>query len=71
MSRDIFLHLVDVVCAFDPWFVQRRDALGKLDVSSLKKCTAALDAQLMHVMNISELVIRSLEALDCGYSCLF
>jgi hypothetical protein len=42
MRRELFLHLVDAVCAFDPWFIQRRDALGRLGLSSLQKCTAAL-----------------------------
>jgi hypothetical protein len=42
MRRQLFLRLVDAVCAFDPWFIQRRDALGRLGLSSLQKCTAAL-----------------------------
>jgi hypothetical protein len=41
MRRDLSLRLVDAVCAFDLWFVQSRDALGRLDLSSLHKCTAA------------------------------
>jgi hypothetical protein len=42
MKRELFLRLVDVVCSFDPWFVQKRDALGRLGLSSLQKCTTAL-----------------------------
>jgi hypothetical protein len=42
MRRELFLCLVDAVCCFDPWFVQKRDALGRLGLSSLQKCTAAL-----------------------------
>jgi hypothetical protein len=42
MRRELFLRLVDVVCSFDPWFVQEHDALGILGQSSLQKCTAAL-----------------------------
>lgn len=40
MIRDLFLCLVDAVCMFDPWFIQRRDALGRLGLFSLQKCTA-------------------------------
>jgi hypothetical protein len=42
MGRELFLRLVDAVCSFDPWFIQRHDALGRLGLSSLQKCTAAL-----------------------------
>jgi hypothetical protein len=41
MRRDLLLRLVDAICAFDPWFVQSRDAHGRLDLFSLQKCTAA------------------------------
>ena len=40
--RELFLHLVHSVCVYDPWFVQKRDALGRLGLSSLQKCTAAI-----------------------------
>jgi hypothetical protein len=33
---------VEQVCTFDPWFLQKRDALGRLGLSSLQKCTAAI-----------------------------
>jgi hypothetical protein len=42
MRHELFLRLIDVVCSFDPWFVQGRDALGRLGLPSLQKCTAAL-----------------------------
>ena len=42
MRRELFLHLVNSVCAYDPWFVQKRDALGRLGLSGLQKCTAAV-----------------------------
>lgn len=42
MRRDLFLHIVQEVCAFDPWFVQKSDNLGRLGLSSLQKCTAAI-----------------------------
>jgi len=42
MRRELFLHIVQEVCAFDPWFVQKRDAVGRLGLSSLQKCTAAM-----------------------------
>jgi hypothetical protein len=42
MKRELFLQLVDAVCSYYPWFVQGRDALGRLGLSSLQKCIAAL-----------------------------
>jgi hypothetical protein len=42
MRRDLFLHIVEQVCAFDPWFIQKRDAAGRPGLSSLQKCTAAI-----------------------------
>ena len=30
------------VCVYDPWFVQKCDALGRLELSSLQKCTAVV-----------------------------
>jgi hypothetical protein len=42
MRRELFMSIVDRVCAFDPWFVQRPDALGRMGLSSLQKCTAAV-----------------------------
>ena len=42
MSRDLFLHIVHEVCAFDPSFVQKHDGLGRLGLSSLQKCIAAI-----------------------------
>jgi hypothetical protein len=42
MRRSLFLHIVEKVCTFDPWFIQRRDGVGRLGLSSLQKCTVAL-----------------------------
>jgi hypothetical protein len=42
MRRELFLHIVQKVCAFDPWFVQKCNGLGRLGLSSLQKCTAAI-----------------------------
>jgi hypothetical protein len=39
MRRELFLHLINVVCYFDSWFLQRHDALGRLGPFSLQKCT--------------------------------
>jgi hypothetical protein len=36
------LSIVERVSAFDSWFVQRFDAVGRLGLSALQKCTAAL-----------------------------
>ena len=38
MRRDI----MDGVSSYDPWFLQKRDALGRLGVSTLQKCVAAM-----------------------------
>jgi hypothetical protein len=42
MRRELFLSIVERVCAFDQWFVQRPDAAGRMGLSSLHKCTAAV-----------------------------
>jgi hypothetical protein len=42
MRRELFLSIVDRVCAYDQWFVQRPDAAGRMGLSSLQKCTAAV-----------------------------
>jgi hypothetical protein len=42
MRRDLFLHIVEKVCAFDPWFIQKCDGVGRLGLSSLQKCIAAI-----------------------------
>ena len=42
MWRELFLHIVQEVCAYDDWFVQKRDAMGRLGLSSLQKCTVAI-----------------------------
>jgi hypothetical protein len=42
MRRELFLYIVQEVCAFDPWFVQKCDGVDRLGLSSLQKCTAAM-----------------------------
>ena len=42
MRRELFLHIMDAVTAFDPWFKQRPDATGRLGLSTLQKCTATI-----------------------------
>jgi hypothetical protein len=42
MRRELFLSIVDRVCAYDQWFVQRPDATGRMGLSSLQKCTTAV-----------------------------
>lgn len=42
MRRDLFLTIMDAVCEFDPYFVQRRDATGALGLFPHQKCTAAV-----------------------------
>ena len=42
MRREFFLRIVESISAIDPWFVQKRDALDRLGLSTLQKCTAAI-----------------------------
>jgi hypothetical protein len=42
MRRSLFLYIVEKVCTFDPWFIQSLDGVGRLGLSSLQKCIAAL-----------------------------
>jgi hypothetical protein len=42
MQRSLFLRVMQVVCKFDPYFVQKRNAVGLLGLSSIQKCTATL-----------------------------
>jgi hypothetical protein len=42
MRRELFLNIVQEVCAFNSWFVQKYDGVGRLGLSSLQKCTAAM-----------------------------
>jgi hypothetical protein len=42
MQRELFLLIVQEVCAYDDWFVQKRDAMGRLGLSSLQKCIFAI-----------------------------
>ena len=41
MSRDLFLRIMHAVEAHDDYFVQKRNAAGKLGLSCLQKVTAA------------------------------
>ena len=41
MSRPLFLRIVNEVEQYDPYFIQRTDAVGVLGLSSLQKITAA------------------------------
>ncbi|KAE9191443.1 hypothetical protein PF005_g18844 [Phytophthora fragariae] len=42
MRRTLYLRVVDAVERHDRYFQQRRDATGKLGLSALQKCTAAI-----------------------------
>ena len=42
MQRGLFLRIMNDVCDFDPYFVQRRNCAGVMGLSSHQKCTAAL-----------------------------
>jgi hypothetical protein len=42
MQRSLFLRIMHEVCAYDSYFVQKRNAAGVLGLSSVQKCTAAL-----------------------------
>ena len=42
MKRDLFVRIVDAVAKFDPWFVQKCDAVGRLGLSTLQKCIVVI-----------------------------
>ncbi|XP_021738184.1 uncharacterized protein LOC110704674 [Chenopodium quinoa] len=42
MRKHVFERLLNAVTQHDPWFQQRRDAAGRLGLSPLQKCTAAV-----------------------------
>jgi hypothetical protein len=42
MRKDLFMHLVQSICAFDPWFVQKRDVVREVGLSSLHECSTTL-----------------------------
>ncbi|KAL9684455.1 hypothetical protein QQ045_021893 [Rhodiola kirilowii] len=42
MGKHVFLHIVDALSHYDPYFQQRVDALGRKGLSPLQKCTAAM-----------------------------
>jgi hypothetical protein len=40
MSKWLFLRLVDEISEYDSYFVQKKDAAGKLGLSAIQKCAA-------------------------------
>ena len=42
MNKELFLRIVHGLSEWFPFFQQRRDATGRLGLSSLQKCTAAI-----------------------------
>lgn len=42
MQQSLFVSIMEAVCKYDPYFVQKRDATGALGLSPHQKCTAAL-----------------------------
>ena len=42
MRRKLFVSIMNAVVTFDPWFVQGVDAVGRLGLSTLQKCTATM-----------------------------
>uniref|UniRef100_A0A0D3CWJ9 DDE Tnp4 domain-containing protein n=1 Tax=Brassica oleracea var. oleracea TaxID=109376 RepID=A0A0D3CWJ9_BRAOL len=42
MNEKVFMRIVDTLSANIPFFQQRRDAVGRLGLSTLQKCTAAI-----------------------------
>ena len=42
MRREFFMRIVESITAFDSYFVQKCDALGRLGMSPLQKCTLAI-----------------------------
>uniref|UniRef100_A0A0D3C2P9 DDE Tnp4 domain-containing protein n=1 Tax=Brassica oleracea var. oleracea TaxID=109376 RepID=A0A0D3C2P9_BRAOL len=42
MNKEVFMRIVDTLSANVPFFQQRRDAVGRLGLSTLQKCTEAI-----------------------------
>ena len=42
MRKELFVHIMDFIAKFDPWFVQKPDALGRMGLSTLQKCIVAI-----------------------------
>lgn len=42
MRRHVFVSIMDVLSAWSPYFTQRVDCIGRLGLSPLQKCTAAI-----------------------------
>ena len=48
MSKRLFLSLVDKINEYDSYFVQKRDAAGKLGLCVIKKCSCRADLGLRY-----------------------
>ena len=42
MSRRLFFKVIETICAFNSYFVQKVDATGTLGLSSIQQCIAAI-----------------------------
>ncbi|CAG7888202.1 unnamed protein product [Brassica rapa] len=42
MNRQVFMRIINTLSANVPFFQQKRDAVGRLGLSTLQKCTAAI-----------------------------
>ena len=42
MRRELFNNIVESISSYDPWFRQKTDAVGRLDLLTLQKCTTTL-----------------------------
>ena len=42
MKRQFFCHIVNSIAKYDPWFVQKHNALERLGLFSLQKCRVAI-----------------------------
>jgi hypothetical protein len=42
MCRDLFIHIHDAIITYDMYFIQKRNAAGRLGLSSLQKMTTAI-----------------------------
>jgi hypothetical protein len=62
MRRPLFLGIVERICRFDLWFVQCPDALGRLGLSSLQKCTAAIQMLAYSVWELRHAFANALRA---------
>ena len=42
MRRKLFLHIVDSISFYDPWFIQKYDTLGRLELVHIAKVYATI-----------------------------